>query len=91
MEWAHPYFLFVQRLAEYRRGGFDRAIAVMRGEVAKILGPAPRLVLAMALHKNGKTDEARRVLADAVGSHDWSEDRVRDQAGWICRAFRREA
>ena len=36
-----------------------------------MLGPAPRLVLAMALHENGRADEARKTLAEATLAHDW--------------------
>ena len=51
---AYPHFLFVRGLAEYRQGQLDRAIATMRGSAARVLGPAPRLVLAMALHRSGQ-------------------------------------
>ena len=47
----YPFFQFVLGLAEYRQGHLDRAISLMRGEASGVLGPAPRLVLAMALHQ----------------------------------------
>ena len=56
----YPRFLFARGLAEYRQGRLDRAIASMRGDAARMPGPAPRLVLAMALHRSGRSAEARR-------------------------------
>jgi serine/threonine-protein kinase len=56
-----------------------------------VLGPAPRLVLAMALHRSGQTAEAREALAAAVAGHNWNPAIVRDQDGWICYVLRREA
>jgi hypothetical protein len=58
-----PYYLFVKGLAVYRLGRWDDAV-VMSGEAANTsyLGPCPRLVTAMALHRKGKTDEARKTL-----------------------------
>jgi serine/threonine-protein kinase len=86
-----PYFLFVRGLADYRQGRFEPAIATMRGEASQVLGPAPGLVLAMALYRTGKTAEARQALTAAVVGHDWRAGNVRDQDGWIYHALRREA
>jgi eukaryotic-like serine/threonine-protein kinase len=93
-KWGHPYFQFVHGLAEYRQGQFDRAISTMRGEASGVLGPAPRLVLAMALHRSGRVAEARETLAAAVLARDWRANQVdvRDhQNGWIYHVLRREA
>jgi serine/threonine-protein kinase len=87
----HAYFLFARGLAEYRQGRFDRAVCALRGDASRVLGPAPRLVLAMALHRSGQVAEARETLAAAVSAHDWRADQARDQDGWICHALRREA
>ena len=84
-------FQFVLGLAEYRQGHVDRAIALLRGKASGVVGPTPRLVLAMALHQSGRMAEARKTLADAVAAYDWSRSEVRDQDGWICHALRREA
>jgi tetratricopeptide (TPR) repeat protein len=86
-----PHFQFVQGLADYRQGRFDLAITTMRGDASRVLGPAPELVLAMALHQSGQTEEARRTLANAVDGHDWSPAKVRDQDGLIYHSLRREA
>jgi tetratricopeptide (TPR) repeat protein len=89
--WNYPYFQFTGGLADYRRGRFDRAVVVMRGDAAGVLGPAPRLVLAMALHRKGRAAEARKTLTEAIQSHDWGAKQVKDQDGWIFHALRREA
>src|SRR5262249_60133600 len=63
----------------------------MRGDASKVLGPAPRLVLAMVLHQKDQVAESRKTLAAAVASHDWRPDLVRDQDDWIYHVLRREA
>jgi serine/threonine-protein kinase len=88
---AYPRFLFALGLAEYRRGRLDRAVSAMRGDAARMPGPAPRLVLAMALYRSGRSAEAREALAAAVLSHDWSANRVRFPDDWSLHALRREA
>jgi serine/threonine-protein kinase len=88
---SFAHFLFAQGLADYRRGLFDRAIATMRGPASRVLGPAPKLVLAMALYQKGEVTEARKALTEAVGGHDWRPANVRDQDGWIYHSLRREA
>jgi Flp pilus assembly protein TadD len=88
---GYAHFLFVQGLAKYRQGRLERAISAMRGDAARVLGPAPRLVLAMALHQNGQVAEARKTLAAAIKAYDWGVSQVRDQDGWICHVLRREA
>jgi serine/threonine-protein kinase len=90
-KWNYPHFQFPKGLAHYRRGQFDEAARVMRGEVAGVLGPAPRLVLAMALFKSGQTGEARKTLESAIQSYDWRLTEVKDQDGWIYHILRREA
>jgi serine/threonine-protein kinase len=92
-KWGHPYFEFVRGLAHYRQGRYAQAIAMMQGDAAGVLGPAPCLVLAMARHQSGALTEARETLATAVLSHDWRavQTQVRDQNGWIYHILRREA
>jgi serine/threonine-protein kinase len=86
----YPSLLFVPGLAEYREGRLDRAIATMRGDASRMYGPAPRLVLAMALHRSGRVGEARKVLAAAVLDSDWSSQ-VGNPHNWISHVLRREA
>jgi serine/threonine-protein kinase len=90
-KWGHPYFEFVRGLAAYRQGQFGQAITTMRGEAGTVLGPAPALVTAMALHQKGQPAEARKTLASAVLSHDWTAKQVRDIHGCIAHSLRREA
>jgi serine/threonine-protein kinase len=88
---AYPWFLFSRGLAEYRQEQFQQAIATMRGDASRVLGPAPRLVLAMALHQCGQVAEAREALAAAILAYDWRATQVRGLHGWICHILRREA
>jgi formylglycine-generating enzyme required for sulfatase activity len=92
-KWVRPYFEFVHGLAEYRQGQFERAITTMQGDASGVLGPAPRLVLALSLHRSGQATEARNTLAAAILAHDWRMPQVpaRDQNGWIYHILRREA
>jgi serine/threonine-protein kinase len=89
--WAGPYFEFARGFAEYRQGRFDGAITAMRGNASGVLGPCPALVVAMALHQKGQTHQARKTLASAILSYDWSARQVRDQHSCISHSLRREA
>jgi eukaryotic-like serine/threonine-protein kinase len=91
--WARPYIYFGKGLADYRQGRFDEAIAMMGGKAkdAYVLGPSARLVTAMALWRQGNTDEARTALAAAVDSYDWSLGKINDRDVWIPHILRREA
>ena len=89
--WAHPYILFAQGLAEYRQGRLDRAISALRGDASGALRSARRLVLAMALHRNGQVAEARKTLAAGVLTYDWRARQTLDQDGWVSHVLRREA
>jgi serine/threonine-protein kinase len=82
---------FARGLAEHRQGRFDRAISVMRGEVAKDLGPVSHLVLAMALHQSGRVAEGREAFKAAVLSHNWRADDLPDPNNWVYHILRREA
>jgi serine/threonine-protein kinase len=90
-DWFYPYFLFAKGLAEYRQGRFDQAISMMRGDASRVLGPGPRLVIAMSLHRSGQVAEARRTLASAVVSYDWRANQARGYDDWIVHVLRREA
>src|SRR5262249_49443553 len=57
-KWIYPYFLFAQGLAEYRQGRFESAIEIMGADAGTVMGPAPRLVIAMAQYRNGQEKEA---------------------------------
>jgi serine/threonine-protein kinase len=91
-QWGHPYFQFVHGLAEYRQGQFEHAINAM-SDASSVLGPAPRLVVAMAQFRSGRVAEARQTLAAAVLAHDWRaiQLQARDRNDWIYHVLRREA
>jgi serine/threonine-protein kinase len=85
-----PYYKFAKGLAEYREGRLESAISLMTGNAASAMGPAPRLIQAMAEYGLGKKAEARKTLAAAIDSFDWrSAADTRDV--WIFHVLRREA
>jgi serine/threonine-protein kinase len=88
---GYPYFRFTEGLARYRQGRFDDAISLMSGDAASVLGPSPRLVLAMAQYQKGQKDPARKTLAAAVLSYDWSTAKADNHEAWIAHILRREA
>ncbi|MBV9124186.1 MAG: tetratricopeptide repeat protein, partial [Planctomycetes bacterium] len=90
-ELSYPYFLFSEGLARYRQGRWDEAIGLMNGEAASVMGPCPRLVLAMAQYQKGQQDQARKTLAAAVASYDWSASKAGSHDEWIAHILRREA
>jgi serine/threonine-protein kinase len=90
-DWIYPYFLFAKALAEYRQGRPENTIAILTGDAAKILGPAPQLLLAMAQERQGDTQTARRTLAAAVESFDWRLSEADSRDIWMYHILRREA
>jgi serine/threonine-protein kinase len=78
-------------LAKYRQGRYGSALDIMRGEAATVMGPAPRLVEAMAEYRDGQKEEARLTLAAAISSFDWSAAQVGSLDHWIWHVLRREA
>jgi serine/threonine-protein kinase len=90
-EWIYRYFLFAKGLAEYRQGRLESAVSLMEGEAAKVMGPCPRLVLAMAEHGQGQTTLARESLALAVIAFDWSAAQADHRDVLVCHILRREA
>ncbi len=89
--WYYRYYLFAKGLSEYRQGQLDSAISIMQGEASKAMGPCPRLIIAMALYQKGEVAEARRTLALAITSYDWSAEYADSRDQWICHILRREA
>jgi serine/threonine-protein kinase len=88
---AYPFFLFAKGLAEYRHGRLDSAIATLRWIASRVLGPAPRLVMAMAQHQRGQKLQARKTLAAAILAFDWSAAGADNHDAWIYHVLRREA
>ena len=91
LPWIYRYFLFVKALTEYRQGRLASAISQLEGEASKVMGPAPRLVLAMALYGQGNVKQARKTLAKAVVAFDWNRAHADSQDVWIAHILRREA
>src|SRR5262245_51835604 len=60
-------------------------------EGAAVLGPCPRLVIAMAEHRLGDEPKARTTLAEEISAHDWSLAQVRSHDQWLWHVLRREA
>ena len=85
-------FLFAKGLAEYRVGRFEAAIALMNGEAARVMGPGPRLVVAMAKNQQGAKGGALKTLAEAVLSDNWRAEKADNrESPWIIHVLRREA
>src|SRR5262249_45412377 len=67
------------------------AIPIMTFEASEVMGPCPRLVVAMAQHRAGQLQEARQTLAAAVLAYDWRAAQADNRDAWICHILRREA
>jgi serine/threonine-protein kinase len=89
--WVHRYHLFAKGLAEYRQDHLDSAISMMQGQASKVMGPCPRLIVAMAQHRKGQVEHARKTLASAIVAFDWSAYQADERDVWICHILRREA
>jgi tetratricopeptide (TPR) repeat protein len=89
--WLRPYFQLAQALARYRAGNFAGAISAIQGDASRVNGPMPHLVVSMAQTRVGRRDLALESLATAIRIYDWSDSRVRDEAGCIYHVLRREA
>ncbi len=90
-DWALPFFHFAKGLAEYRQGRHEAAIEIMNGKASNVLGPAPRLVIALAQSDMGRHEEARSTLAAAVHSFDWRRQNADNLDAWMHHILRREA
>jgi serine/threonine-protein kinase len=90
-EYMYPYYRFAEGLARYRQGRFDDAITLMTGDAAQSLGLCPRLVFAMALHQEGRSEEARGALEEAIRRFDWTALSADHHDVWIAHVLRREA
>ncbi len=88
----YRFFLAAKGLADYRRGRFGDAIeACQQAGAGGAWMPVASPVLAMALYRSGRTQDARVTLAAAVQNYDWDETKADDQDKWIAHVLRREA
>jgi hypothetical protein len=90
-DWLLPYFRFAKALAEYRAARLEGALILLDGDTLRILGPAPRLLLAMVQHRLGQTGAAGDSLSQATGSYAWHPKRATDREAWMYHLLRREA
>jgi serine/threonine-protein kinase len=89
--WLLPYFRFAKALAEYRAGHLKSAHTLLDGDTQRVLGPAPRLLLAMVQHRLGKAEAARDSFRAAVASYVWDAKSATDREAWMNHLLRREA
>jgi serine/threonine-protein kinase len=89
--WLLPYYRFAKALAEYRAGRLEGAFTLLDGDTQRILGPAPRLLLAMVQHRLGKADAARDSFRAATASYVWDEKDATNREAWMFHLLRREA
>jgi serine/threonine-protein kinase len=87
----YPYSRFALGLAQYRLGHWASAIPIMTYEASEVMGPCPRLVVAMAQYRDGQPQTARKTLAAAILAYDWRAAHADNRDGWICHILRREA
>ena len=78
-------------MAEYRRDRFDSAISILTGDAGGVMGPAPRLVIAMAEYRKGDPGAARKTLAAEMVAFDWGPEQAGSRDDWIFHVLRREA
>ena len=89
--WLSAYFRFAKALAEYRAGRLEIALILLDKDTQKVLGPAPRLLLAMVQHRLGKTEAARDSFRAAIASFDWDAKSATTRDAWMHHQLRREA
>ncbi len=85
------YFRFAKGLAEYRAGRYESASEYIDSETLQVLGPAPRLLLAMIQHRLNLTEEARQNYDTAIAAFEWNLDNVMNADKWRYHLLRREA
>jgi eukaryotic-like serine/threonine-protein kinase len=91
LDWIYRYFLFAKGLAEYREGRFASAISILDGEASTVMGPCPRLIVAMAQFQSGEPTQAKKTLGRAIAAFDWSAEQADNRGLWIAHILRREA
>jgi serine/threonine-protein kinase len=85
------YFRFAKALAEYRSSRFENAAKHLDAETMRVLGPAPRLLLAMCQFRLGQSELARENYAAATASFDWDLTKATNADSWRYHLLRREA
>jgi tetratricopeptide (TPR) repeat protein len=85
------YFRFAKGLAEYRSGRFENAVKQIDSETLRVLGPAPRLLLAMCQYRLGQIELARENYASATAAFDWNLTAATTADSWRYHLLHREA
>jgi serine/threonine-protein kinase len=84
-------YVFVKALADFRRGDFDSAIKEAGGDGSRIMGPCPKLIMAMAFKGQGRNAEAEHMLAEASVKFDWRVGSADSADLWVYHILLREA
>jgi serine/threonine-protein kinase len=87
----YAHYVFIKALADYRRGDFDAAVKEARGDGSLIMGPCPRLIVAMASKGQGRNADAERTLAEASVKFDWRVGSADSPELWVYHILLREA
>lgn len=87
--WARPYIQLAKAFSEIRLEHYDQAIAIIQGDVATTLPPTPSLLLAIALNKTGKSDEAKLIL-DRIQFPAQRDEPATSREDWIVDILSRE-
>lgn len=85
------FFRFAKALAEYRSSHFEDAAKLLDAETMRVLGPAPRLLLAMCQFRLGQSELARENYTAAAASYDWDIAKATTADSWRYHLLRREA
>ena len=85
------YYRFAKGFSEYRAGRFEEAVKYIDNDTLRILGPAPRLLLAMIQQRLNRLDEARQNYETAIAAFDWNLEKATTADIWRYHLIRREA
>ena len=85
------YYRFAKGLAEYRAGRYESASKYVDSDTLRVLGPAPRLLLAMIQHHLNRNEEARQTYETAIAAFDWNLEKATRADIWRYHLLRREA
>jgi hypothetical protein len=75
-------------------GALHGTSAIMKGDAAPVLGPAPGLVLAINQYQLGEKDKAQKTFEKALKAFDWFDwqsVKADHREAWICHTLRLEA
>ena len=85
------YFRFAKAFTEYRAGKFENAVKYIDEETLRVLGPAPRLLLAICQYRLRQSDLARQNYETAAGTYDWDLAKATSADSWRYHLLYQEA